>query len=178
MTTGVAFEIPEAIDLDDVAPVITGENDIAPLRCQQSGCTEPVTKPARGRTPKYCEDHKRGSGTPRPNNKSSLSGKSWPKATEIETLLNKYVVGLSFGITFVNPVDGTIILEKAPDVVHELVELAKDDIQLRKYLEWLAAPGKYTPLTMACTALIFPILENHGVIGNLVSALFAGRSRE
>lgn len=172
MTAGVAFEVP-----DDTPPLIpaavAGESDSSPLRCQLPGCTSEVTKPARGRTPKFCDDHKGskpGTGTTK-----GISGKSWPRATEIENLLTNYVVGLSFTVMLFNAEDAVIIREKAPAVVHELVVLAIDDRNLRRYLEWLATPGKYAPLTMACFSLIFPILQNHGFVDRLMVGMFSGK---
>lgn len=170
MSTGVAFEVPESVNLDE-PPTIPDTGDS--VQCQKPGCDQPITKPARGRTPKFCDAHK--DKAPRINNKSSLSGKSWPKATEIETLLTQYVEGLGFAVMLANADDGTVIQEKAPAVVHELVELAKDDIRLRKYLEWVATPGKYAPLTMACFSLVFPILQNHGIVGKFFDSVLAGK---
>lgn len=160
-----AFVIDDELFPDDKPPAVA-TTDSAPLMCQHEGCMNQVTKPARGRTPKFCDEHKSVSRA----GASKLSGKSWPKAKEIETLLNQYIGGVSVGVGFLNPEDGIIIATKAPDVVHELVELAKDDKNLRRYLEYLATPGKYAPLTMACFALVFPILENHGIISGLIKS--------
>lgn len=170
VSAGVAFEIPESLSLDE-PPTIPDNGDA--VQCKKPGCDQPITKPARGRTPVYCDAHK--DKAPRINNKSSLSGKSWPKATEIETLLTQYIEGLGVGLAFINPEDGAVITDKGPAVVHELVELAKDDVKLRKYLEWLATPGKYAPLTMACFSLVFPILQNHGIIGKFFDSVLAGK---
>lgn len=172
MSVGVAFEVPD--DTPPLIPAATpGDSDSAPLRCQLPGCTNEVTKPARGRTPKFCDDHK--GSKPGTGSTKGLSGKSWPRATEIETLLTNYVIGLSFAVGFANAEDGEIIRDKAPAVVHELVVLAIDDRNLRRYLEWLATPGKYAPLTMACFSLILPILQNHGVVDRLMLGLFSGK---
>jgi hypothetical protein len=173
VSAGVAFEVPNIQIPDDTPPLIpaieAGDKDSSPLRCQKPGCSNSVTKPARGRTPKFCDEHK--GSTPGTGNKSGLSGKSWPRATEIETLLTNYVIGLAFTVGFANAEDGRIIAEKAPAVIHELVVLAIDDRNLRKYLEWLATPGKYAPLTMACFSLILPILQNHGVVDRVMESL-------
>jgi hypothetical protein len=169
---GEAFVVP-----DDTPPLIpaavAAESDSAPQRCQLPGCTTAVTKPARGRTPKFCDEHKGSKAGP--GSTKGISGKSWPRATEIENLLTNYIIGLSFGVAFVNAEDGVIIREKAPAVVHELVVLAVDDRNLRRYLEWLATPGKYAPLTMACFSLIFPILQNHGFVDRLMVGMFSGK---
>jgi hypothetical protein len=162
----VAFEVP-----DDTPPSISdvsASKDVAPLRCQEPGCLAEIVKPARGRTPKFCDEHKgaKASGT-----KSSLTGKSWPKAKEVEALLNQYVAGLGMGVSFLNQEDGEIIVDKAPAVVHELVKLAADDKRLRTYLEFLATPGKYAPLSLACFSLILPILANHGIVDKFIAGL-------
>jgi hypothetical protein len=154
----------EPLDVDPVA------KDTAPARCAYQGCTNGLVKPAggRGRPPKFCDEHKGGKGSPTQekfaSGKSSLSGKSWPKAAEVETLLTTYVNGLGIALSFVHEKDGQVIVAGGPDVVHELVELAKDERELRKYLEWLTTPGKYAPLILALGGVIIPILSNHGLI--------------
>jgi hypothetical protein len=154
--TNTAFELPET----DIAPTISAAGDKAPLRCQVNGCTTAVTKPARGRTPKFCENHKnQGNGS-----RSSTSGKSWTRAVEIETLLTQYVIGVGTGIRLLNAADGLVIVEGGPAIIHELVELAKTDTKIRKYLEWLAAPGKYAPITLALMGVALPIMANHNLL--------------
>lgn len=152
----IAFELPKETD---VAPVrMIGPDDKAPLRCQEPGCTNAVTKPARGRTPKFCDEHKPASKA------GTRSSGSWPKANETEISLNRIIGGIGAGLSLFNEVDGSVIATGGPSVVHELVELAKSDKTLRKYLEWIAAPGKYGPLTMALMGVIFPIAMNHGLV--------------
>src|SRR5919205_234938 len=152
---------PLGLDVLDAAPpAFTGSvpaagKDSAPNRCQADGCDAAVPKPARGRPPKFCTDHKSGAkpaGKPESefnSAKSALSGKSWPKAAEVETLLKKYVETIGIGVSFIHEKDGEVIIQGGPDVVTALVDLAKDERQLRKYLEWLTTPGKYAPLTLA-----------------------------
>lgn len=176
MSAGVAFELPEH-DTPPLIPAIeAGDKDSAPNRCQKPGCSNSVTKPARGRTPKFCDEHK--GSTPGSGTVKGISGKSWPRATEIEKLLTDYVIGIGFAVSLAHPEDGAVITEKAPAIVHELVVLAIDDRNLRKYLEWLATPGKYAPLTMAVFALIFPILQNHGVVDRLMLGLMGTGKEE
>jgi len=153
-----AFELSEA----DIAPVLPDNSgDSKPLMCAEPGCTNGITKPVRGRVPKFCEEHKGGR---RNSSKSDTSGKSWTRAVEVENLLKSYVIGIGTATKFVNKVDGDIICAKAPDVVHELVELAKSDKNLQKYLLWLATPGRYAPLTMAVMGVAIPIMANHDLI--------------
>jgi hypothetical protein len=156
--TLTSFELKDT----DIAPTLgNATGDKAPLRCQHDGCTNAVTKPPRGRTPKFCEEHKATSSS---SSRSATSGKSWPRAVEIETILTQYVVGIGTGISLINAIDGQVIASSGPTVIHELVELAKTDKAIRKYLEWLATPGKYAPLTMAVMGLALPILGNHGML--------------
>ena len=142
----------------------TATNDDAPLRCNHPGCTNAVVKPARGRTPKYCPEHKSGNSRSNSGAAKSVgnSGKRWNRATEIETILITYVEGIGTGMQFLPALadDGKIIEMQMPDVVRELVKLAHDDSRIRKYLEYLATPGKYAPLTLACMSVIIPILAN------------------
>ena len=162
---------PLGLDVLDAAPpALKASADAGPNRCQADGCDNSVPKPARGRPPKYCLEHKSGAKPAGAasegfnSSKSALSGKSWPKAAEVETLLKKYVETLGIGLSFVHEKDGKVIIEGGPDVVTALVELAKDERQLRKYLEWLTTPGKYAPLTLALAGIVIPIMSNHDLI--------------
>jgi len=157
--------LPAVFDLDVDPDLLGASADAAPNRCGQDGCTNGVTKPARGRSPKYCDDHKATDA--RTTSRSKASGKSWPKAAEVEKHLTDSLVLAGKGISFLNEVDGFILQTNGPAVIHELVELAKDDKTLQKYLLWIASPGKYGPLAMACSALIIPILANHNFFGVL-----------
>lgn len=148
-------------------PDLLADNDPAPLRCGVDGCTNPMVKPARGRTPKYCDEHKGQRATTHTPSRSKASGKSWTQAAAVETYLNSLVTGAA-GITKrFNEFDGFILEQNGPAVVKELVELAKDDKQLQRYLTYLASPGKYGPLVMACGSLILPIAMNHNFFGLL-----------
>lgn len=175
---------------EDIAPVVpSAEDDSAPLRCQHPGCTNGIVKPARGRTPKYCEDHKTPSAR-NGGNRSKASGKTWARAVEVETHLTKYTTlialalgGAAFSIGDENlsktlAADASVVATKAPPVVHELVELAKDDRNLQRVLESLAAPSKYSGLTMAVIGLVVPLLGNHGFIPAGIAAAVAPNGGE
>lgn len=166
----MSAETLEVLTLDVLdLPAASAAGDKAPGVCASPGCTNGVPKPAggRGRPPKFCDEHKGGKNASQEkfaSAKSPLSGKSWPRAAEVETLLTQYVNGLGIALSFVHEKDGQVIVAGGPDVVHELVELAKDERQLRKYLEWLTTPGKYAPLTLAVAGVAIPLLSNHGLI--------------
>lgn len=151
----------EFSDLTDAAPDISVAPDIAPLMCHEPGCTNSVVKPPRGRTPRYCPEHKSGARVSA-NNKSRASGKTWTRATEIETHLKSSIATIG-NLTehFLDATDGQLIKEYSPDIIHELVELAKDDKKLQDWLVWLSAPGKYGPLIMATMPLVTGIYFNH-----------------
>lgn len=149
------FALPD----EDIPPDIPPPDDAEPSRCQFDGCSNSVVKPARGRTPKYCPDHRKQTGT-----SSGRRSAGWSAADDIERILNRYFTGLAFTVTLVNPTDGSIIAEGSEAVVHELVELGRQDKTWRKYLEMLAKPGKYGPLTIASATIIIPIMANHGLL--------------
>lgn len=153
-----AFLVTDEVDESFGTPT----NDEAPLVCHEPGCTNPVVKPARGRTPKFCPEHKSGSRSN--TTKSKASGKSWPRAVEIETHLSNTITTLG-GLTghFYDATDGELIQEHGPKIIHELVELAKDDKNLQRWLIWLSAPGKYGPLASSVMALAVPLYLNHAV---------------
>jgi hypothetical protein len=120
-------------------------------------------KTGPGRPPKYCPEHKsvKSRGT---SSRSATTGKSWSQAQEVETLLTNYVIGVGTGVKFLNEFDGTVIVSSGPAVVHELVELAKSDKNLQKYLLWFATPGRYGPLLMALGGVALPIMMNHDIV--------------
>lgn len=151
-----SFELAES----DIAPEFAA-GDTAPIACEVEGCTNGVTKPSRGRPSKFCDEHKTSKAR---NPPSATSGKRWTEAVEVEKLLANYVIGIGTGIKFVNEFDGTTIVDNGPAVVHELVELAKSDKNLQKYLMWFATPGKYGPLLLALGGVAIPILANHDMI--------------
>ena len=165
MTTTVDID-PSELDDSPIIPL-----DIAPLICQEPGCTNAVNKPPRGRTPKFCDEHKSRPKTANNSNKSKASGKSWTRATEIETHLSNSVLTVgSLTGHFVDETDGELIKQFGPNIVHELVELAKDDKRLQEWLVWLSAPGKYGPLVASISALIVPIYLNHAAKAALARA--------
>jgi len=154
-------ELPENLD---TVPTPFAERDYAPLRCGEPGCTNGVTKPARGRAPKYCDEHRK-TATRKPGSPPAARN-YWPRANEIEPILQNYVRYLGTGIKVaVNTVDGDIIIVGGPNIVHELCELARTDKRLdnlRTWLERAATPGKYGPLMFAVASVTLPIMANHG----------------
>lgn len=151
------------VDADGLVDIPGQPADEEPLRCSVEGCTNAVIKPARGRTPKNCDEHR--------NTKPGTGPKkSWAKATQVEAALNKYVDGLSLVVSLVNPVDGTIIAKGTPAVVHEIIELARVDPKLRKTLEAISAPGKYGPLMLALGSLALPLMVNHKLLPQFLVA--------
>lgn len=144
----------------DVAPT---SSDTSPLRCQYDGCTNSVTKPARGRTPKFCDEHKVTAKT-----SSGRSSAKWARADEIEKTLAKYLDMLAMGIMLVNPDDGRVIASGSDAVARELVELGRVDKTWRKWLERIAAPGKYGGLTAAMLPIIIGLMANHKLLPQFV----------
>jgi hypothetical protein len=166
-----AIALPPELLADLKEPATTAEQDTAPLVCQFDGCTNGVTKPARGATPKFCPEHK-GSRSRSTGGKSSVSNKSWPRAKEIETILNQTLGYATIPVAFFNVDDAAILGARGPKVIHELVELAKDDKNLQNALVMIATPGKYGPITAAVLGLVVPILANHKLIPAAGAAIF------
>lgn len=158
MSEARVFELDPA----DLAP--DGHDDASPLRCQWDGCQNTVTKPARGRTPKFCDEHR---NVP----KEKRAGSRWAYADKCEEVLTQYLSYISLGVTLVNPVDGKIIAEGAPAVAHELVELGRQDKQWRQYLERITKPGKYGGLTVAVAMIVIPVMANHKLLPQFVIPL-------
>lgn len=172
---------PEAFTIDPSDIPNDGPSDLrdtekSPNRCNYAGCVNPVLRTGKGgRPPKYCPEHKDKRPPKVSNSRSQTSGKSWSRASEIEGVLNRYIEGAGWTIQLVNPVDGKVIADNGPAVIHEIVELAKDDARLRKPLEALATPGKYGPLGIAVLAVVMPIMANHGLLPQFqISGLVEG----
>lgn len=169
-----AFELTDDFDPSkDSAPKASStsaDSKPTPL-CALDGCTNNVTKPVKGPSPKYCDEHrgaKNKATTPR------ISAPGWPRANEIEKALTRYAVMLGGGISFINETDGAAISAGGPAVVHELIELAKTDRRIRRYLEIAATPGKYGPLVLAALGMVLPILANHGMVPQIIVNLTSG----
>lgn len=167
-----AFQLPPDLDLgaEDVAPnipsvTVTGASTDAPF-CGKDGCTNHVTKPAKGPYPKYCDDHRGTRNRTGTTTRSNNAG--WANAAVVEQSLVRYMGLIGTGIGFIYPDDGTVIVKQGPDVAHELVELGKVDRRLRRYLDIIATPGKYGPLVMAVAGMVLPIMANHDLLPRFV----------
>lgn len=149
------------VDADDLPP--EPSLDIAPLVCAYEGCTNGLTKPARGRTPKFCDEHKKTGSTP-----SGKRAANWPMASTVESVLIKYLNGLGGAVSFINPVDGSLIASGAENVAHEVVELARADKKLKAFLEKIATPGKYGGVALAVAPIVIGILVNHNILPQFI----------
>jgi len=158
------------ISADDIAPS-SSKPDTAPLRCQYDGCPNTVVKPSRGRTPKFCPEHRQaGSG------KNGTPRSKWANADNVEKILSGYLDTLAMGVTLINPADGAVIASGSNAVAHELVELGRVDKTVRKWLEKLSTPGKYGPLTLALFPIVLGIMANHNLLPQfMIPGLTEGR---
>lgn len=136
-----------------------------PKLCAVQDCENPVALTPTGRQGKYCEEHgtrdrKPDTGPKRPGGRLP----AWAKASEVESALNMIFKFGGAALVVVNRVDGEAITNGGPAVSKALVDLGRQDKKIRKYLEMLAAPGKYGPLTLAVASIAIPIMANHGLI--------------
>ena len=70
--------------------------------------------------------------------------------------------------------DGKTLELTGPQIVREIVELAKVDKKLQTLLERLTAPGKYAPLIWAVIPLCLGVAANHNLLPRFVVDLTAG----
>lgn len=168
----------DAAAFEDLPPEVDANADRVPDRCQFPGCQNPTRQPgARGRAPKFCPEHK-GSTTPGTSKRSSKKG--WAEAPDVENTLTTGALALGNALQKFAPgtafqLDGIVITNKSPNLVHELVELGRTKPAIRRVLTYLAAPGEYGPLIFAAGSVALPILLNHGVIDvSKLAALFGG----
>ena len=162
--TGPALEISDT-DFEKLAG--QAEDDAAPLMCSEPGCGNSIDKPARGRPSKFCPEHK-----PTRNVTATARAKSrggWAKAVEVENALVLLVSAAAAGLQFTAlRADGKTLELTGPQIVHELVELAKTDKKMQVYLERITAPGKYAPLVWAVLPLCMGIAANHNLLPQFV----------
>ena len=170
--TGPALEMSET-DFEALA----GEaaNDAPPLMCAEPGCLNSIDKPARGRPAKFCPEHK-----PSRNVNASARAKSrggWAKAVEVENALILLTQAAAAGLMFTAlKADGKTLDLTGPQIVHEVVELAKSDKKMQVWLERLTAPGKYAPLVWAVIPLCMGIAANHNLLPQFVVDLSSSDS--
>jgi hypothetical protein len=91
----------------------------------------------------------------------------WGKAQVTEKNLLEGVEFLTGGLMLLPGAlgeDGALLYERLPAVIHELVELGKEDRRLRLFLERIAMPGKYGPLLAASFPIVLGIAANHNLI--------------
>lgn len=92
---------------------------------------------------------------------------TWTQATAVEKNLLEGVEFLGGGLMLLPGAlgaDGQLFYERFPAVVHELVELGKEDKRFRVFLERLSMPGKYGPLLAASFPLLLGIAVNHNLL--------------
>ena len=110
---------------------------------------------------------KRGRGRPRKNDtapkKTGLPKASWPKAAGVGRSLQVSFDGIALGVALLNQKDALAIEEGAPDLIAAMIELGTNDSRYRRYLEAMAAPGKFGPIIIASSAIVLPIAANHGL---------------
>ena len=160
----------DSLHLEDTEPDLTkgsAASDSLPLMCAEPGCTNGIEKPARGRPAKFCPEHK-----PSRNVNASARSKArgnWAKAVEVENALILLTQAAAAGLMFTAlRADGKTLELTGPQIVHELVELAKSDKKMQVYLERITAPGKYAPLVWAVIPLCMGIAANHNLLPQFV----------
>lgn len=169
---------PTAPADDDPTPdslFIPGDDDPEPRRdkvCAADGCGNEPERTPTGRLGKYCSEHKAAPKTG--TRRTSTSRTKWKKAPEVRRALDQIVLFAGTGVSVIDPVDGQIIKAGGPNITEALVNLAEDDKNLQRYLEWLATPGKYGPLILATAGVVIPILANHGMIPTIPGLLGDG----
>lgn len=151
----------ELLTGDDVPPAGAAADDVAPLVCQEPGCTNTLEYSGRGRRPKFCEEHKTKSSSGTGDRKSVR----WAAENAVRDALLRYFDLIGWGVQLVNELDGKIIANGAPAVVDELVKLGQVDKQWRRWLEAASKPGKYGGLILAVgSTMVLPIMANHNAL--------------
>lgn len=136
-----------------------------PKACSVEGCENDAAPTPTGRTGKYCFEHGTRDRKPTESRRSSgTRAPAWAKASEVENALNLIFKFGGAAVVAIDAVDGHAIADGGPAISKALVDLGRTDKKVRRYLEMMAAPGKYGPLTIAVAGVVVPILANHGMI--------------
>lgn len=143
-------------------------DDKAPKRCAEPGCNNPTGETPTGRRAKYCDEHKdaknRSGNAPKNPSLGRKKRSTWAQKEAVRASLNQLVMFAGAGITVINAIDGQTVMMGGPALVNALVDLAEEDKQIRKYLDFLSGPGKYGPLLLATLGIVVPILANHHLL--------------
>lgn len=153
-------------------------SDKAPKRCAEPGCTNSTGTTPTGRRAKYCDVHKSASdrsGNAPKGTRTRRSG--WAEKEAVRASLTQFVTFAGAGLSVINKADGQIIANGGPNIVNALVDLAEDDKNIRKYLNFAAKPGKYGPLTLAVLGVVIPVMANHNLLPTFLVDLSGDDSR-
>lgn len=63
-----------------------------------------------------------------------------------------------------NQVDGTVILQGAPNLAESLDALAREDERVRRVLERMLTGSAWGGVFMAAGAIVLPIMDNHNLL--------------
>lgn len=125
------------------------------LRCEQCG-TGPLYYGGRGRKPRFCDEHK--------PNKGSSSASAGGSLGQLQSSVEQFYLFIAMGISMVDPYDGMVIGNKAPDLAKAWVDLARTNPKVRKMLQRMTTGSGTGAIVMAHAMTIYPILEHHEML--------------
>ena len=129
-------------------------DDASPYRCIE--CGEPLTYGGRGRKPKFCELHKRGSTSSTPKTSPSL------KAAE-ESIAQLYTV-LGMGLMMVRPTAAIHVVSNADKLAHSWIIAAETNPKLRKRVIAMAEKAGIGIVLIAHASVIGAILQDENIL--------------
>lgn len=142
-----------------VQGIPTDTFDDAPLRCQVCGVA--LIYGGRGRKPKFCSEHKKGSSN---SSGSPISRGGTLKA--LENSLTEMYMALGTGVTLVSAPDGFVIVNHAEKMAHSWIVLAENNPKVRKFLMKLTTGSGTGAVLIAHGAVALAIMANHDITLN------------
>lgn len=149
----------------DEPPLSVTETARDDLACMV--CGKPLVYAGRGRKPTRCDEHK----TSRSSGSSSRS--SGTKDERMRQELSQTLGMIGLAVMAADAYDGLVIIDRTPQTVNALMEVAAHNPRVRKILEQMLEVSVWAALGTAVAGIVVPIGVHHGVIPLPVEAVEA-----
>lgn len=157
-------DMDATLGAEEIAPPVVTDDE-APDRCKV--CGTGLTYGGRGPRPKYCAEHRRGTGRTR---RVSDEDKEPVWKGKLRTAVAGNIAGLGLLVSAFNQYDGIAIVAGSDRLGASLVDVAETNPKVRKGLEAFVKGNAWAGVAMAAAAIAIPILANHGMLPPSVTA--------
>lgn len=142
--------------IEDVERPASADQPHGDLRCEV--CGEPLTYAGRGRKPTKCDKHK----TQRARTATTSSRMN--RDDKLRAELTSSLGTLGLGLMVVDVYDGLVVMDRAPQTVDALMEVAAHNPRVRKLLDQMVEVSVWAAFGTALAGMIVPIGVHHGLI--------------